>query len=142
MATFRGFPQLWYSMEDPYFDKSANTGFRHLANAARFSIKGFASALRHESAFRQESALLVVLIPVAILISSSVGDFLLLMVVSLFVMVVELLNSAVEATVDRIGEEHHELSGRAKDYGSAAVMLSLCMAGPVWLFMIYRFFAS
>ena len=126
-------------MQDPYFDKSANTGFRHLANAARFSIRGLTSAMQRESAFRQEAALLIILIPVAMLISSSAGDFLMLMAVSIFVLVVELLNSAIEATADRIGEEHHELSGRAKDYGSAAVMLSLCVAGPVWLLMIYRF---
>lgn len=126
-------------MTTPHFDKTANTGFKHLLNSTRFSLQGLLSAVKHESAFRQELALLVVLVPVGLWISSSIADFVVLMVVSLFVLVVELLNSGIEAVVDRVGVEHHELSGRAKDYGSAAVMVSLLMAAMVWLFMLYQF---
>ena len=129
-------------MTTPHFDKTANTGFRHLANSTRFSIQGLASAIKHEAAFRQELALLVVLTPLGLWISSSIADFVVLMFVLLFVLVVELLNSGIEAVVDRVGVEHHELSGRAKDFGSAAVMLSLLMAGMVWLLMVYRFLQS
>jgi diacylglycerol kinase (ATP) len=129
-------------MTTPHFDKTANTGFRHLANSTRFSIQGLASAIKHEAAFRQELALLVVLTPIGLWISSSIADFVVLMFVLLFVLVVELLNSGIEAVVDRVGVEHHELSGRAKDFGSAAVMLSLLMAGMVWLLMVYRFLQS
>ena len=123
----------------PAFDKTANTGLRHLFNATRFSIRGLTEAIRRESAFRQELALLVILLWPAWWLTGSVVDFVILMGVSAMVLVVELLNSAVEAAVDRIGTEHHEMSGLAKDYGSAAVMVVLLIAGAVWLaFLIER----
>jgi diacylglycerol kinase (ATP) len=80
--------------------------------------------------------MLLFAIPAAIWIADSLLDFVLLMAVCLLVLVVELLNSAVEATIDRIGKEHHPISALAKDYGSAAVMLSLIIAGAVWLAML------
>ncbi len=125
---------------EPFFDKTANTGFRHLISATRFSIQGLSAAIRKESAFRQELAVIGCSTPIAVWIASSLQDFLLLMVVSFIVLITELLNSAVEATVDRIGVEYHPLSGLAKDYCSAAVMLSLTLAGIVWLAMLARFF--
>ena len=119
--------------ENEAFDKSRNTGLTHLVNATRFSLRGLREAFRRESAFRQELALLAVLTLPGAWITGNLRDFVILMGVSTFVLVVELLNSAVEAAIDRIGPEHHEMSGLAKDYGSAAVMLSLFIAGAFWL---------
>lgn len=118
------------------FDKASNTGFRHLINATRFSRQGLVAAFRRESAFRQEIALILLLIPPGIWIAGSPVDFVLLMAVCLLVLVVELLNSAVEAAIDRIGNKHHPMSALAKDYGSAAVMISLIIVGMVWLVML------
>ncbi len=126
--------------EQSYFDKSSNTGIRHLINATRFSMHGLKSAFMHESAFRQELALLVCMIPVGLIISPSPKEFVLLMAVSVFVLVVELLNSAIEAAVDRIGMEHHPKSELAKDYGSAATMMALLIAGSVWATVIVGYF--
>lgn len=121
------------AQNDPEFDKSANTGFRHLINATRFSCQGLIAACRHESAFRQELALAILLIPPGIWISRSTFDFAILMAVILLVLIIELLNSAIEAVVDRIGPEQHAMSGLAKDYGSAAVMISLLLAAMIWI---------
>ncbi len=118
---------------EPVFDKAANTGFRHLVNATRFSYQGIRAAFKYESAFRQELGIIILLIPLGIWISESALEFTALMAISVFVLVVELLNSGIEAVVDRIGPEYHDLSGRAKDYGSAAITLSLTLAGAVWL---------
>ena len=123
-----------------YFDKSSNTGIRHLINATRFSMQGLKSAFMYESAFRQELTLLVCMIPVGLIISPSPKEFVLLMAVSVFVLVVELLNSAIEAAVDRIGMEHHPKSELAKDYGSAATMMALLIAGSVWATVIVGYF--
>ncbi len=115
------------------FNKAENTGFRHLINATRFSYNGLVAAARHESAFRQELALLLILSPCAYLIATSWTQFALLEAVMLLVLVVELLNSAIEAVVDRISTEYHPTSGLAKDYGSAAVMVALVIAIITWL---------
>lgn len=127
-------------MPDQQFNKAANTGLNHFINAFKFSLKGFAAAFKFESAFRQEVALLLIAVIPAYLIAQTILEFVLLIASILFVMVVELLNSAVEAAIDRFGGETHELSGRAKDLGSAAVMLSLIMAGMVWLAVLYQRF--
>lgn len=121
---------------DQGFDKSANTGFRHLVNATRFSYQGLVAAFKQESAFRQEFAVAILLMPIGIWVASSALEFVLLMAVLMLVMVVELINSAIEAVVDRIGPERHPLSGLAKDYGSAAVMISLVMAAMIWLVVL------
>ncbi len=126
---------------DQEFDKSANTGFRHLVNATRFSYLGLVAALKNESAFRQEAALAILLIPVGVWIAGSATEFVLLMAVTMLVMVVELINSAIEAAIDRIGPERHLLSGLAKDYGSAAVMLTLVIAAMVWMVMLLEHLA-
>jgi len=100
--------------------------------AAKFSAQGFAHAWRHESAFRQELTLCIILTPLAFWLGQTAYERLLLIACLLLVLIVELLNSAVEAAIDRVGEEHHELSGRAKDLGSAAVSLSLGLVLLVW----------
>ncbi|MBZ9559252.1 MULTISPECIES: diacylglycerol kinase [unclassified Modicisalibacter] len=118
--------------------KPSETGWRHLIHSTRYSLKGFKAAFRHESAFRQELLLCVLLVPLAWWIARTPVEWLLLVGSCVLVLVVELLNSAVETVVDRIGPEHHVLSGRAKDIGSAAVMLSLIMAGLTWGVMIWQ----
>lgn len=109
-----------------------STGFRHLINSTRYSLRGLRAAFRDEVAFRQELSLCVILLPLAIWLGREPVEWILLIGSCLLVLIVELLNSAVENVVDRIGPEHHELSGRAKDIGSAAVMLALAAAGMTW----------
>ena len=112
--------------------KPGHTGWRHLIHSTRYSLKGLRAAFRHESAFRQELALCLVLVPLAWWIGDTPVEWILLVGSCFMVLIVELLNSAIESVVDRIGPERHVLSGRAKDIGSAAVMLSLAMAGRTW----------
>lgn len=112
--------------------KPGHTGLTHLIHSTRYSWKGLKAAFRNEAAFRQEVGITVILLPLAWWIGEGPISWLLLVSSLFFVLIVELLNSAIENVVDRIGTEHHELSGRAKDIGSAAVMLSLIMAGLTW----------
>jgi diacylglycerol kinase (ATP) len=108
------------------------TGLRRVVNAFFYSADGFRAAFQHEDAFRQETLLACVLIPVALFLpASGVGKALMVASV-LLVLIVELLNSAVEATVDRISLENHQLAKRAKDLGSAAVFVSLINVPVVW----------
>nr|WP_163501732.1 diacylglycerol kinase [Halomonas socia] len=116
--------------------KPGHTGWRHLVHSTRYSLKGLGAAYRNETAFRQEVALCLVLLPLAIWIGRSPLEWILLIGSCLLVLIVELLNSAIENVVDRIGTEHHELSGRAKDISSAAVMLALLFAAITWLLLI------
>jgi diacylglycerol kinase (ATP) len=119
--------------ESPFKGK---TGIRRLLNAIVYSLYGFRSAYRHEDAFRQEVLLAVVLIPLAV-ISPAGGAGKALMIFSvLLVLIVELLNSAIEAAVDRISLDHHRLAKRAKDIGSAAVFLSLVNVAAVWVLVL------
>jgi diacylglycerol kinase (ATP) len=113
--------------------KPGDTGLTRIRKATAYSIAGLRAAWRHESAFRQETALLLAMLPAAAWLGRDVAESALLIGVGLLVLVVELLNSAVEAAVDRIGHDDHCLSGRAKDLGSAAVFVCLCLAGLVWL---------
>lgn len=106
--------------------------FSRLIRAAGFSAAGLASAWKGEAAFRTEVILFVVAIPLAIWIAPDVSGIIPLLGVLVLLMVVELLNSAVEAAIDRIGPERHELSKAAKDYGSAAVMLTSLLCAAVW----------
>lgn len=117
--------------------KPGETGIRRILSATRYSAQGFAQAWRHEAAFRQEVALSIVLTPIALWLGRTAIERTLLIVSCLFVLIVELLNSAIEAAIDRHGDEVHELSGRAKDLGSAAVMLSLLFVAAVWLAVIW-----
>lgn len=112
--------------------KPGNTGIRRIIRATRYSVQGFAHAWRQEAAFRQEFVLTLLLLPVALWLGQSPLERLMLIACCLLVLIVELLNSAIEATVDRFGNEHHELSGRAKDLGSAAVFVSLVIVVAVW----------
>ena len=109
-----------------------NKGIRRLVNALRWSMKGFHSAYRNEEAFRQEVLLLLVLAPMSLWLGESGVERALLLGSLLVVLIVELLNSAIENIVDRVGDEYHELSGRAKDQGSAAVLVSLLLAVFTW----------
>ena len=129
-------------MGEPHFDKQANKGLKHLANATRFSLQGLGSAFRHESAFRQEILMLALVLPTGAWCAGSWGEFLGLLCACLLVLVVELLNSGIEAVVDRVGTEYNELAKQAKDYGSAAVMISLLMAGLVWFYILASYFLS
>ena len=115
--------------------KPGHTGWQHLVHSTRYSLKGFRAAWRHEAAFRQELGLCVLLLPLAWWVGDGPVEWILLIGSCLIVLAVELLNSAIESVVDRIGTEHHELSGRAKDLGSAAVMVSLALAGLTWLLL-------
>jgi len=119
--------------ESPHKGK---TGLRRVINATRYSLEGFAAAARHEDAFRMEVLLFMVLAPVALWLGSTGVERALLVGCLLLVLIVELLNSAVEAAVDRISFENHRLAKRAKDIGSAAVMLSLVNAAVVWLLIL------
>lgn len=111
-------------------------GLQRLINACFFSVAGFKATWTHEEAFRQEVLLFVITTPLAVWLGESTVEKLLLIGSIVLVMLVELLNSAVEAVVDRVGLEHHELSGRAKDIGSAAVMLSLAWAAVTWTLIL------
>lgn len=117
----------------PYKSKG---GFGRLFNALRYSAQGFKAAFQHEAAFRQELLLVVILTPLAIWISRSIGEALLLIGTLVFVLIVELLNSALEALADTITLEHHPLIGRAKDLGSAAVMLAIIFCTVTWLCIV------
>lgn len=111
------------------------TGLRRLLNAFGYSLQGFRAAWQNEAAFREEAMLTIVLTPVALLLPVTGLEKLLLILSLLLLVLVELLNSAVEAVVDRIGPEIHPLSGRAKDLGSAAVLIACLILGLTWLFI-------
>jgi diacylglycerol kinase (ATP) len=112
--------------------KPSNTGITRIFYALTYSKQGLIFAYKNEAAFRQEIWLGLVLIPTALLLPVGAVHKVAMISSLLLVVVVELLNSAIEAVVDRIGPEHHELAGRAKDMGSAAVMLTLVMAMLLW----------
>ncbi len=121
-------------IESPHKGK---TGLRRVWNAMFYSIEGLKAAYRHEDAFRQELLLAALLIPLALFLPASGLGKALMIASVLLVLMVELLNSAVEATVDRVSLEHHRLAKRAKDIGSAAVMISLVNVVVIWLLVIF-----
>jgi len=112
-------------------------GIERLCNATQFSIAGFKATWQHEEAFRQEILLLLVASPAAFFLAKNTLEILLLIGSIVLILLVELLNSAIETVVDRIGLKQHELSGRAKDIGSAAVMLSLIWAAITWTVILF-----
>ena len=112
------------------------TGLRRILLATRYSLEGLLAAFRGEAAFRQELALAVVLVPLGVWLGDNGAQRALLAGAVLLVLIVELLNSALEAAVDRISDERHPLAKRAKDLGSAAVMISLATAAAVWLLVL------
>jgi diacylglycerol kinase (ATP) len=117
------------------------TGIDRVAHALSYSLQGLAAAWHGESAFRQEAGLAVLMLPAAVWLGRTWTEMALLGGSVLLVLIVELLNSAVEATVDRVSLEMHELSKRAKDLGSAAVFLSLLLCGSMWACALYQRFA-
>jgi diacylglycerol kinase (ATP) len=120
-------------VESPHKGK---TGLRRIWNALFYSFDGLKAAYRHEDAFRQEVWLAVVLIPLALLLPAPGTGKALMIASVLVVLIVELLNSAVEATVDRVSLEQHRLAKRAKDIGSAAVLFSLINVVVVWMLVL------
>lgn len=121
-------------IDSPY---KGRTGFRRIWNAFGYSLDGLAAAFRHEDAFRQEALLSIVLVPIAFLLPVTGTGRALMIGSVLLVLVVELLNSAIEAVTDRVSLEDHALAKRAKDLGSAAVMTSLISVPVVWLLVIF-----
>lgn len=120
-------------MESPYKGK---TGLRRMWNALHFSLDGFHAAFRHEDAFRQELALAVLLVPIALVTPATGTGKALMILAVLLVLIVELVNSAIEAVTDRVSLENHALAKRAKDLGSAAVMLALIGVPVIWLVVL------
>jgi diacylglycerol kinase (ATP) len=112
--------------------KRSRTGWIRIWDATGYSLNGIKAAWRNEAAFRQEVVLVSVLLPCAWWVGTTLTQRALLVFSLFVVLMVELLNSALETLADRIGTAHHELSGRAKDLGSAAVMVSLVAAAAVW----------
>lgn len=116
--------------------KPGNAGITRIIKATGYSIQGLKAAFKHEAAVRQEMVLLSIAVILAWLVDVSTAERILLIGAVVLVLIIELLNSAIEAVVDRIGIEHHELSGRAKDIGSSAVMVALTFAGFTWLYIL------
>ena len=121
-------------MESPYKGK---TGLQRLINATGYSFSGLAAAARHEDAFRQELILAAILVPFGLWLGASGVERAMLVGSVMLVLIVELLNSAVEATVDRVSLDDHSLAKRAKDIGSAAVMLALVNVAVVWFLILF-----
>jgi len=121
--------------------KPGKSGVARLIDATSYSFKGISACWRNEAAFRQEVLLVIVLLPLSFGVAASVEQWLLLVLPLLLLLIVELLNSAVENIVDRIGHELNELSGRAKDMGSAAVLICLLMTGLSWIAIAWKNFA-
>ena len=122
-------------MKSPYKGK---TGLKRLINAFGYSIAGTLAAFKHEDAFRQEVILTVILIPVALYYGQTSIEQTLMISSLLLIIIVELLNSSIEATVDRISVKHHKLAKRAKDIGSAAVFFSLINAAAIWFLILVK----
>ena len=117
-------------------DREKPTGFKRLLRAFGYSLQGFRHAWREEAAFRQEVGLAVLVIPGALGLGHTGVERALLVGPMLLILIIEILNSAIEAVVDRSGTERHPLAGMAKDMGSAAVLLSFVLLGTVWLLIL------
>lgn len=117
--------------------KPGKTGLARIIHALGYAILGLKAAVRYEAAFRQELLLAIFMIPAGVYLGPGPLEKALLVGVVLLVLIVELLNSAVETVIDRIGDEHHELAGRAKDMGAAAVLISLILALSIWFLILY-----
>ena len=125
---------MQHGEESPFKGK---TGLRRLINAIGYTGAGFAAAFRHEDAFRQETVLAALMIPLAMWLDVGVVGKAMMIASVLLALIVELLNSAIEATVDRISLDRHHLAKRAKDLGSAAVFLALVNVIVVWALVLY-----
>lgn len=119
---------------------SNTTGITRIIKAAGYSWQGLRAAWRNEAAFRQEGVMTIVAIAIACWLDVDPVTRLLLIGSVVLVMIVEIINSAIEALVDRVGTEYHELSGRAKDMGSAAVLIALIFAAVTWGTLLWAYF--
>jgi diacylglycerol kinase (ATP) len=117
--------------------KPGETGIKRIISAFGYSMNGLKSCWKMEAAFRQEVLASIILIPLGLYLGQSGTEKALLVGICLFVIIVEVLNSGIEAVVDRVGHEHHELSGLAKDLGSAAVLLSLTLFALIWALVLF-----
>jgi len=126
----------------PVSEFKSKSGFRRIISALGYSIEGFKSAWRNEHAFRQELMLVVAAVIIAFILPVAAWERLLLIGVFVLVLVVELINSAIEAVVDRVSLERNPLSKNAKDFGSAAVLLMLLLAGATWAVILWPHFMS
>lgn len=116
--------------------KPGNKGFKRIVNATKFSWKGLKASFKHEEAFRQELMLLVIGAPLALWLGDTGLEKAVMIGSLMLLLIVEVLNSAIEAVVDRTGDEWHKLSGRAKDMGSAAVFLAIINAIVIWALIL------
>lgn len=115
---------------------SGNNGFTRIVKASQYSWQGLCAAYKHEAAFRQELWASVILIPLGLWLGQNGVEKAMLVGTVILLFIVEILNSAIEAVIDRIGEERHELSGRAKDMGSAAVAIAIVLLIVVWVLVL------
>ena len=118
-------------------EKDRESVLGHIGKAFVWSAAGIKTAWRNELAFRVETIIVMILIPLGIWLGRTAAERALLIASCLLILTIELLNSAIEAVVDRIGTDHHELSGRAKDMGSAAAFIAMLTAGIVWVLVAY-----
>ena len=127
---------------EPVNIQKQRRGFSRIWHAGRYSVEGLVTAIQESAAFRQESLLAVVLVPASFWLGQTWVETALLAAVVVLVLVAELLNTGIEAAIDRIGPEWHELSKKAKDMGTAAVFLSLWLCGAVWAAALYHRFIA
>ena len=120
--------------------KAKESVMRHIGKAFIWSAAGVKTAWKNELAFRVEAIFIIFLIPLGIWLGRSAAERALLIASCLLILIIELLNSALEAVVDRIGTERHKLSGRAKDMGSAAAFFTMLTAGIIWALIAYERF--
>ncbi len=117
--------------------KPGKKGIARILKATQYSWQGLRAAWKHEAAFRQELLLALIGVPLAFWLADSQSELLWLILPLFLIVIAELVNSALEAVVDRVGHEHHELSGRAKDIGSAIVFVSLLLLVTIWSIILY-----
>lgn len=128
------------TMEQPVSEFKSKSGLKRIFTAFRYSLDGFRAAWRNEHAFRQEVSVFAVGVVIALLLKVSAFEKLVLIGVLLLILIVELINSSIEAVVDRVSLERHPLSKNAKDFGSAAVLLTCLLAIATWGVVLYNRF--
>jgi len=117
--------------------KPNKTGIARILKATQYSWQGLLAAWKHEAAFRQELILVLLAVPLAFYLAESQSELLWLILPLFLIVIAELVNSALEAVVDRISDDYHELSGRAKDIGSAIVFVSILLMVTIWSIVLY-----
>lgn len=125
-----------YKYMNSYSPYKGKSGLKRILSATGYSISGFKAAYKNEAAFRQIVLINIILIPVSFFLDVSRSEHVLLIIVCLFAMIVELFNSAIEAVVDRVSLEKHQLSKNAKDMGSAAQFVALSIIAIIWLIIL------